>query len=712
MVDVLSNQLENQNRVFQDDTMADDWVVELPASEEPEEDIEDGELPEEGEITDDDEVPVPLNKLDPKLPDKEEEGRRAKRNSHSSNSSTRASKPSKYKDHDPKQTKSSKEGEMMESWINGAHRSAHHDDDRRGRRDQNGDVDLRDNDFDRRIRRRSPSPYDGQISPKRSRQDSPPPGPQRPRRGPVKTEWTERTICKFFREGFCRDGDNCVYSHNAADSRRIPELCRYYQHGYCKKNVRCLNLHGEFPCRQFHTDGCDNDECRFSHQPLNDYTQPIFDQMMKDAALAEKISKQARPQRRVLLPDGPEEFDEIYDPDLHNVSMTVIPPPSVIVPVATNAQPAAHQPTYGFFNAVPTTSNTSPHQKPFVHAPPPVMPARRSPQLPTPPPRDESSAPLSINDLLGQLSKPAEPIEITQDLMNENIRSLKHMFDMPDDDESPASPPPGEIVAGDEAPVIPIQRPYVAIPIRINDNQLDLNLIQDLTSGIHKSDPRLKRMAEKQFDLVSRSLQLGGMLDAKPKDPRSQDPRSRDPRIRSADVTASPTTLQSSHQTIPTLANLNVTLSGGPNSTNPEYMGQYGQRGLPSLSSTLNPVPLGQNASQHSGNEYEQDFEQKVSQQIRMANQIAQQQKDMDMRDYNTSPRYGSPRYDDNSYDYRKRRPRQDREPRRDERKRPFDDRSYGRSEEKEQNPSQPMTLREKRKDNVFESPLAKSTRF
>ncbi|CAD5228651.1 unnamed protein product [Bursaphelenchus xylophilus] len=728
MVDVLLN----PNEAFPEESskMSNDWVAESATEnteeEETVEDVEEGELPEEGEITDDEDAtgPVPLNKIDAKLPDKENT-RRTKRNSHSSTSSSRHSKPTKYKDHDPKATKSARDGEMVESWANGAHRAAHREelDDRRARperRDVNGDVDLRDTEADRRIRRRSSSPNDGHLSPKRLRHDSPPSSMQlqRPRRGPVKTEWTERTICKFFREGFCRDGDQCVYSHNAADSRRIPELCRYYQHGYCKKNVRCLNLHGEFPCKAFHTDGCRNEECRFSHQPLNDYTQPIFDQMMKDAELAEKISQLPRTQRRVLLPEGPEEFDAIYDFNVHNVSLDPLPAPTVVVPVLANAAPS--QATYGFFNAVPTASNSSPHQKPFSHTPTAVSsaPVRNSPQLQSPPPREEGSAPLSINDLLGQLSRPVEPMEITPEVMNENIRSLQSMFDCPPViDESPASPPPEGVIASDSAPVIPTNRPYRAIPILINDNQLDLNLIQDLTSGIHKSDPRLKRVAEKQFDLVSQSLQLGGMLNMKPDQTKDKplDPRSRDPRMRSG--------LNSSPPGSSLASSLNSTLAGlGPGLTSGLSLGLSMNSGL---SSGLSP-----DMSTSSFTQSDREFEQKVSQQLRMASQL-QQGSDMDFRGgndrYETSPRYDDRPFDgfDRRYSNRSRdssyRSRDSRDPRP---KRDFDDRydrkrgypSPRQDEPKQDNqqPStqQPLTLREKRKDNIFESPLAKTSRF
>jgi hypothetical protein len=172
--------------------------------------------------------------------------------------------------------------------------------------DEYGDVDYRqqmDTDAEepkRSSRRRSASPIDGfGTMAKRPRNDSgdelhyPPPA----RRGPVKNRWTERTICKFFREGFCREGETCIYSHNAADSNRRPELCRFYAQGYCKRGLACKfisngvltyinfailgpNLHGEYPCKAFHKGECSKEQCQFSHQSLNEYTTPIFEQVL------------------------------------------------------------------------------------------------------------------------------------------------------------------------------------------------------------------------------------------------------------------------------------------------------------------------------------------------------------------------------------------------------------------------------------------------
>uniref|UniRef100_A0AC34G7K0 C3H1-type domain-containing protein n=1 Tax=Panagrolaimus sp. ES5 TaxID=591445 RepID=A0AC34G7K0_9BILA len=101
-------------------------------------------------------------------------------------------------------------------------------------------------------------------------------------KGPGKRQKLDGLICKFFREGKCRKGDSCSFSHNASDSHRIPVLCKGYILGTCGKTFKCQFLHGEHPCKAFHFNHCNSLKCRFSHQTLDDYTRPIFEQALKD----------------------------------------------------------------------------------------------------------------------------------------------------------------------------------------------------------------------------------------------------------------------------------------------------------------------------------------------------------------------------------------------------------------------------------------------
>lgn len=94
-----------------------------------------------------------------------------------------------------------------------------------------------------------------------------------------------RLICKFFREGYCRDGEQCTFSHATADSHRRPDLCKFYQQGFCKKNLFCQMMHGEWPCKAFHKGECSKEQCMFSHQPLDDVSGPILDKMIEQERL-------------------------------------------------------------------------------------------------------------------------------------------------------------------------------------------------------------------------------------------------------------------------------------------------------------------------------------------------------------------------------------------------------------------------------------------
>ncbi|VDK46001.1 unnamed protein product [Anisakis simplex] len=232
--------------------------------------------------------------------------------------------------------------------------AAHHHGTNQESHNEFGDSDYRSISprIDRR-RRRSPSPGYGGMN-KRIRGHSPPMRGGYRGRG-FRGRWGDRQICKFFREGYCRDGENCSYSHDAADSGRKPELCKFYQQGFCKKGLQCPLLHGEYPCKAFHKGECSKDPCQFSHVPLNNFTQPIFDQMMKDDELASRIAiPQAPLKRRVLIPGGPSPNAPPGSQSPVSSALTavatmsnstaetmlggVVPPPSVVVPtLSTNA---------------------------------------------------------------------------------------------------------------------------------------------------------------------------------------------------------------------------------------------------------------------------------------------------------------------------------------------------------------------------------------
>lgn len=91
--------------------------------------------------------------------------------------------------------------------------------------------------------------------------------------------YRSKIICKFFREGQCRDIKKCGFSHNAGDSQRPPQLCLFYQRGHCRKKANCPHLHGEYPCIAFHNGTCTRERCNFSHEPMDSFSQAIFEKV-------------------------------------------------------------------------------------------------------------------------------------------------------------------------------------------------------------------------------------------------------------------------------------------------------------------------------------------------------------------------------------------------------------------------------------------------
>jgi hypothetical protein len=217
---------------------------------------------------------------------------------------------------------------------------------------------------------------------------------------------------------------------------------------------------------------------------------------------------------------------------------------------------------------------------------------------------------------------------ISPSLIKDSLQSLQSMFDSNIVDESPRSPPQSGIVKSDTAPVIPTTRGYIAYPLSIPDtcSSLDLNLIQQLTSGLYKNDPRLKRMAEKQFDLVSKTLEQQGGVQAIINQQKSATlpPVSRPsvaPSFQPPPITSTAT------QNMP----IDPRAARDPRTARSAY-------------STTQDLP--------STNAFEpNDFQSMIEKQLQMANEMARQEnkssEDFDMRSYESS--YESKRHDSNS---------------------------------------------------------------
>uniref|UniRef100_A0A0N5BAQ7 Zinc finger, CCCH-type domain-containing protein n=1 Tax=Strongyloides papillosus TaxID=174720 RepID=A0A0N5BAQ7_STREA len=99
------------------------------------------------------------------------------------------------------------------------------------------------------------------------------------------TEEHKRPVmCKYFREGFCRDGEKCFFSHLLEDSNRKTRLCKFYEHTSCNQSSACSYWHGEFPCYKFHIlKNCLKDKfCKYSHEPLSPYAKEVLEEYEKE----------------------------------------------------------------------------------------------------------------------------------------------------------------------------------------------------------------------------------------------------------------------------------------------------------------------------------------------------------------------------------------------------------------------------------------------
>eukprot|EP00102_Acyrthosiphon_pisum_P015559 XP_008186180.1 PREDICTED: zinc finger CCCH domain-containing protein 4 isoform X4 [Acyrthosiphon pisum] len=81
----------------------------------------------------------------------------------------------------------------------------------------------------------------------------------------------EEKVCQYFLQGKCLKENNCTYSHQQPNGRKM-ELCKFYLMDCCSKEDRCTFMHSEFPCKYYHTGmKCYSGvNCRFSHAKLDE----------------------------------------------------------------------------------------------------------------------------------------------------------------------------------------------------------------------------------------------------------------------------------------------------------------------------------------------------------------------------------------------------------------------------------------------------------
>ncbi|KAI8646259.1 hypothetical protein BD408DRAFT_337220, partial [Parasitella parasitica] len=97
------------------------------------------------------------------------------------------------------------------------------------------------------------------------------------KRQKTKKPFVPLVTCRFFANGYCKDGDACTFKHDMADvvARPNPKkniVCEFFKTGSCCKFDACDYSHDLKlePCKFFHlNNNCRNDDCPYSHSPLN-----------------------------------------------------------------------------------------------------------------------------------------------------------------------------------------------------------------------------------------------------------------------------------------------------------------------------------------------------------------------------------------------------------------------------------------------------------
>ncbi|KAI8062400.1 hypothetical protein BC940DRAFT_349600 [Gongronella butleri] len=78
-----------------------------------------------------------------------------------------------------------------------------------------------------------------------STSSSSPASPPLPTKSQQKASNLSHVPCKFFKQGTCTAGANCVFSHNLAPSTET--VCKYFLKGNCKFGTKCALLHTMVP---------------------------------------------------------------------------------------------------------------------------------------------------------------------------------------------------------------------------------------------------------------------------------------------------------------------------------------------------------------------------------------------------------------------------------------------------------------------------------
>uniref|UniRef100_A0A1A7Y6C9 C3H1-type domain-containing protein n=1 Tax=Iconisemion striatum TaxID=60296 RepID=A0A1A7Y6C9_9TELE len=172
-----------------------------------------------------------------------------------------------------------------------------------------------------------------------------------------------RLLCRHFLYGRCVKAEECQLEHVQGYNDLIKEGCKFYIQGFCLKGESCPYMHKSFPCKFFHRKRkCLHEEnCKFSHDPLNDVTEKLLDEVLKQEKEYLELSKGAKR-------DSSEQ--PTNETDIVEANADVLPPPlrpSFYNSTEAQMETNIHQADEG--ESVAAEPHSSPSNSPNPHEP-------------------------------------------------------------------------------------------------------------------------------------------------------------------------------------------------------------------------------------------------------------------------------------------------------------------------------------------------------
>ncbi|XP_070406724.1 streptococcal hemagglutinin isoform X1 [Nothobranchius furzeri] len=197
-----------------------------------------------------------------------------------------------------------------------------------------------------------------------------------------------RLLCRHFLWGRCIKAEECQLEHVQGHNDLIKESCKFYIQGFCWKGESCPYMHNilllvlsstvlmsfrcflivflyqesqSFPCKFFHRKRtCLHEEnCKFSHDPLNEVTEKLLDEVLKQEKEYFELSKEAK--------QDPSE-QPTSETDVVDANLDVLPQPlSFYNSTEAQTETNIHQADEG--GSVAAEPHCSPSNSPNPHEP-------------------------------------------------------------------------------------------------------------------------------------------------------------------------------------------------------------------------------------------------------------------------------------------------------------------------------------------------------